>query len=123
MNIKQVPINVAIVMPLIGLFDEPIRPTIQDETVTKKAPKTMINSPSSSLLPIEAPGMKLAGSSAIINIKARLPIPTILIERSLSVLGTLVVASLAPFIEPMLPLNEEIIVGMVFIKVINPPAA
>ena len=31
--------RVAMVIPEIGLFEEPISPTILDETVTKKAPK------------------------------------------------------------------------------------
>ena len=51
-KIKQVPINVAIVIPLIGLLDEPIKPTIRDETVTKNAPKIITSNPNNNLLPI-----------------------------------------------------------------------
>ena len=35
----QVRISVAIVMPEIGLDEEPIRPVMRDDTVTKKKPK------------------------------------------------------------------------------------
>ena len=37
----QVRISVAIVMPETGFDDDPISPTIRDETVTKKNPKMM----------------------------------------------------------------------------------
>ena len=38
-KIVQVRMSVAMVMPEIGLDEEPISPTIRDETVTKKKPK------------------------------------------------------------------------------------
>jgi hypothetical protein len=38
--------------PLIGLLDEPIKPTMRDETVTKKAPKMTTSNPSNKRLPI-----------------------------------------------------------------------
>ena len=41
-NINEVAINVAIVIPEIGFEDEPIKPTILEETVTKKNPNTTI---------------------------------------------------------------------------------
>ena len=96
---------------------------MRDETVTKKAPKIITSSPNNNLLPIELPGIKLLGNKAMININKRLPMPTTLIEISLSVLGTLLISIFSPLIEPILPLNEEIIVGIVFINVMNPPAA
>ena len=123
MKIKQVPIRVAIVIPLIGLLDEPINPTMRDDTVTKKAPKMIISKPNNNLLPTELPGIKLPGSSAIIRISTRLPTPTSLMDRSRSVRGISSFATLFPFKEPILPLNEEMIVGIVLINVMNPPAA
>ena len=114
----------AIVIPLIGLLDEPIMPTIRDETVTKNAPKMMTNKPNNNLLPILAPGINVPGIKAITANKTRLPMPTTFMERSLSVLGTLVSAAAPSFFnEPILPLKEEMIVGIVFINVIKPPAA
>ncbi len=108
----------------MGLFDEPIKPTMREETVTKNAPKMMINSPSNNLLPILLPGISVPGINAITNNNTRLPIPTTFIERSLSVLGTLAATPAPSFLrEPILPLKEEMIVGIVFIKVMNPPAA
>src|SRR5690606_12259781 len=41
-KINEVAIKVAIVIPEIGFDDEPIIPTILDETVTKKNPKIII---------------------------------------------------------------------------------
>src|SRR5688572_4125909 len=109
MKIRQVPIKVAIVIPLIGLFEEPIKPTMRDETVTKKAPKIITSKPSNNLLPILSPGIKLPGINAIIKTRTRLPIPTTLIDRSLSVLLTVSLAEPAPFNEPRLPLKDETI--------------
>ncbi len=40
--------SVAIVMPEIGFDDVPMRPTMRDETVTKKKPKTTTRRPMSS---------------------------------------------------------------------------
>jgi len=50
--------------------------------------------------------------------------PTIFIDRSLSVLGISIFSPASPFFnEPRLPLKDEIIVGKVLIRVIKPPAA
>ena len=48
-KMRQVAISVAIVMPEMGLDDEPMMPTMREATVTKKKPKTTISTPSSSL--------------------------------------------------------------------------
>jgi hypothetical protein len=124
-KIRQVPISVAMVIPLTGLLEEPIKPTIRDATVTKNAPNTITSNPNNNLLPIEVPGISELGISAITSTRTRLPIPTIFIDRSLSVLGTSMVVVLVPSFlsEPILPLKEDIIVGIVLIKVIKPPAA
>src|SRR5215208_4645898 len=39
-NIAHVAISVAMVMPLTGLADVPIRPQMRDDTVTKRKPKS-----------------------------------------------------------------------------------
>ena len=71
-----------------------------------------------------APGINVPGINAITANKTRLPIPTTFIERSRSVLGTFASAVAPPFFnEPILPLKEEMIVGIVLIKVMKPPAA
>ena len=107
----------------MGLFEEPIRPTMRDETVTKKAPKMITNKPNNNLLPIEVPGINLSGRNAIIKTKSKLPIPTTFNERSFSVRKTDDATPPSFFKEPKLPLNDETIVGIVFINVIKPPAA
>ncbi len=43
-------------------------PTMRDDTVTKKKPKTTMNSPRTSLLTMAVPGMK--GRSAMITMSA-----------------------------------------------------
>ena len=43
-KIAEVAISVAMVMPLMGLAELPIRPTIRELTVTKRNPKTTISS-------------------------------------------------------------------------------
>src|SRR4051794_9625739 len=119
-NTRQVAITVAIVIPLIGLLLEPIIPTILDDTVTKKAPNTTTKTPNNNLLKMLSPG--IMGINAMSSIKAMLPNNTTLKLKSLSVRATVLVATLS-LSEPMLSLNEKIIVGMFFNNVINPPAA
>ena len=70
--------------------------------------------------------MSVDGMMATQRIRIKLPMPTTLMDRSFSVLGTF--SSFTPstplfFKEPILPLNEEIMVGMVLIREIKPPAA
>ena len=121
-KIKQVPIRVAIVIPLMGLLEEPISPTIREETVTKKAPNITTSKPISNFCAMLSPGNW--GKNAINKTRPMLPNNTTLILRSLSVLNTSLVDPSVFFpILAKLPLKEETIVGIVFIKVINPPAA
>src|SRR5438045_1055034 len=47
-KIKQVAISVAMVIPEMGFDDEPMMPTIREDTVTKKKPKTTTNKPMTS---------------------------------------------------------------------------
>ena len=55
-KIKQVPIKVAMVIPLMGLLEEPISPTIREETVTKKAPNITTSKPISNFCAMLSPG-------------------------------------------------------------------
>ena len=63
------------------------------------------------------------GKMAISAINVRLPKPTTLIFKSLSVLTTTSFCPPELFIEPKLPLTDFTMVGIVFIKVMIPPAA
>ena len=71
------------VIPEIGLLLDPIIPTILLETVTKKNPKIIINIPTNILLKIESPG--ICGKIPNNTTKIKLPIKTVLKERSFSV--------------------------------------
>ena len=119
-KIKLVPITVAMVIPLIGLFEDPINPTILDETVTNNAPKIITKIPINNFCKILSPGTW--GKMAIKAMSDKLPIPTIFRLRSLSVLNTTSFVVPEFFIELKLPLTDFIIVGIVFINVIIPPA-
>ncbi|MFN5760821.1 MAG: hypothetical protein ACK44U_01980, partial [Sphingobacteriales bacterium] len=56
-NTRQVPIIVAMVIPEIGLLDDPINPTILEDTVTKNAPNITTNTPINNLLKRLSPGI------------------------------------------------------------------
>ncbi len=116
---RHVPISVAIVMPDIGLLLDPTRPTMRLATVTKKNPKIITNTPIKSRWKTPSPGM--FGRTAVSAINIRLPIITTLKERSCSVRATLAVPF--SFSDETLSRNELMIVGIVFINVMNPPAA
>ena len=60
-KIAEVAISVAMVMPLMGLAEEPIRPTMRELTVTKRNPKKTISSDAArfSTTPSCAPGTGL----------------------------------------------------------------
>jgi hypothetical protein len=88
-----VAISVAMVMPEMGLEEEPIRPTMREETVTKMKPKTMTRTATSSRLRKELPGMK--GRATSTNTRARLPAMTVTKERSRSVRRMLAAAVLS----------------------------
>jgi hypothetical protein len=112
---------VAIVIPEMGLLLLPINPTMRLLTVTKKAPKITTSMPIRSLFQIDSPG--ICGNNAISITSARLPNITNLKEISFSVLGTSAPPSFFSFKEPMLSLKEDMMVGMVLIRVMIPPAA
>src|SRR4028118_2293039 len=52
----HVRIRVAIVMPETGFEEEPIRPTIREDTVTKKNPKTTTSSEATAFPCVGIPG-------------------------------------------------------------------
>ena len=55
-KIVQVRISVAMVMPETGFEEDPIRPTMRDETVTKKNPKTTTRIDATKLPCVGMPG-------------------------------------------------------------------
>src|SRR5262245_12327823 len=57
-NSRHVRINVAIVMPEIGLDEVPMSPVMRDETVAKKKPKIRIRIAASALPCVGKPGAK-----------------------------------------------------------------
>src|SRR3982751_6106100 len=89
-KIAQVRSNVAIVMPEIGLEDDPSSPVIRELTVTNRNPKSTIIAP-----PAIRPAM-LGGincEEAIPATRAKQPITTTERGRSRSVLGTAFLSS------------------------------
>ena len=53
-KIRHVNSNVAIVMPDIGLLDEPISPVKREETVTKRKPKSTISAAAARFTQVDA---------------------------------------------------------------------
>ncbi len=109
-------ISVAIVMPEIGLDDEPIRPVMRDETVAKKNPNSTIRIETRTLPCVGRPGVtarKIASSSE--------PPSTTVIGMSRSVRSCAPPAA-AP--NPLRPSRADpMIVGSVRARVINPAAS
>src|SRR5687767_6387534 len=117
-KIVQVRISVAIVIPEIGLDDEPISPTILDDTVTKKNPNTITRIETTKLPCVGSPG-----ASARNNASTTVPTSTTVIGMSRSVR---IVAAVPPSLAPrsrMLSRNDDTIVGMVRASVIRPAAS
>ena len=112
---------VAMVMPEMGLLEDPINPTIREETVTKKAPNNTTRMPINNLLSTPFPGT--CGMMAMSKIRPRLPHNTIFTDRSFSVRMTFCNPSFPDRTDPRLPLKDEMMVGMVLIRVMKPPAA
>ena len=120
-KIRLVPITVAMVIPLIGLLEEPISPTMREDTVTNKAPNKITSTPISNFCRKLSPGT--CGNTAISPISARLPKPTTFRFRSFSVRRIAAAPGwLLAFKEATLPLMDLTMVGIVFSKVITPPA-
>ena len=102
-------------IPDTGLFEDPIRPTIREDTDAKKNPKiTMIRDP-----------IGLTGKVGISQI--RITIATIMISstdmgRSCCVRTTFLFSCFLPMLD-MACLKVRIISGNVLIRLITPPAA
>ncbi len=106
--------SVAIAIPETGLLELPMSPTIREETVAKKKPKTtMITAPRKFT--------GIAGTSQIIRIIAAMPISTKFIGRSCAVLALPVL--LLPFMLFMESRKVVIISGRDLISEIIPPVA
>ena len=111
--------RVAIVIPETGFELVPIRPTIRDDTVTKKKPNTTMRTPSR-MRPPKVPGRN--GNSAMMATSARLPPTTTPMGRSWLVREGRAAPAPARMLA-MLPLNAATMVGSVRRSVMNPPAA
>src|ERR1035437_264161 len=95
-KMADVAISVAIVIPEMGLAEEPIRPTIRELTVTKRKPKTTISKEAARLAsqPTKAPGTGLNSRKQNIRITSTIEPPTTtLIGRSFSVRRGLTLAA------------------------------
>ena len=106
--------RVAIAIPETGLLELPTRPTIREDTVAKKNPKTtMINAPR------RVTG--IAGTIQMINTIARMPRRMNCIGRSCAVLAVLVL--LLPFMLFMESRKVVTISGRDLIREMIPPVA
>src|SRR4051794_38318829 len=117
MKIEQVRMRVAIVIPEIGLEEEPINPTIREETVTKKNPNTTTSSEASTL-----PWVGIRGATARKMASSTVPPRTIDSGMSCSVRARPPASVLAEK-SFTLSRNEDTMVGMVRARVIRPAAS
>src|SRR5574338_205752 len=113
----HVRMSVAIVMPETGLDDEPISPTIRDETVTKKKPNTITRTETRML-----PCVGIRGATTRKIASSTVPARTIVIGMSRSVRAR---AAAPPRALKSFTLwrNEETIVGIVRASVMRPAAS
>jgi hypothetical protein len=121
-----VAIKVAMVIPLTGFDEFPIRPLMREATVTNRNPKTTTNIAAIKFetMPVSAPGMGLNFSRAhIITMITAEPMITNRMERSRSVRSVSVIAACFARTSLSPALNAENIVGIVLISVIRPDAA
>src|SRR5918993_1709929 len=110
-KIVQVRISVAIVIPETGFDEDPISPTIRDETVTKKKPKMIVSTAATTLPCVGNPGATARNTAS-----TRVPMRTIDIGRSRSVRAC--VGDVAPPRKSFtLSRNDETIVGIVRARV------
>ncbi len=116
-KIVQVRISVAMVIPETGFDDEPIRPTILDETVTKKNPKMTTRIEATKL-----PCVGIAGAMARNSANSTVPMSTMLrgISRSVRLWPPAAPLALKSL---MLSRNDETIVGIVRASVMRPAAS
>src|SRR5215510_13868153 len=116
---RQVAMSVAIVIPEIGFEDDPIMPTMREETVTKKKPKTTIRT-DIRRLPGNFPG--IWGRTDISSARPIDPIRTKVIgmSRSVRFRESPDVCRRSPEKSARLSRNEVIIVGSDLRSVITP---
>src|SRR4029453_7971184 len=113
-KIVQVRISVAIVIPEIGLDDDPISPTMRDETVTKKKPKITTSTEAMKL-----PCVGSRGASARNSARRRVPASTSVIGMSRSVrVRPPPVPELLALRSRTLSRNDDTMVGIVRASVI-----
>src|SRR5688572_23435387 len=117
-KIVQVRISVAIVIPEIGLDDDPISPTMRDETVTKKKPKITTSTEATKL-----PCVGSRGASARNRARRRVPPSTSVIGMSRSVRVRPPGPELLALRSRTLSRNEDTMVGIVRASVIRPAAS
>src|SRR5215218_3035974 len=117
-KIVQVRIRVAIVMPEIGLDDDPISPTMRDETVTKKKPKITTRMDATKL-----PCVGSRGATARKRARSTVPTSTSVIGMSRSVRVRAAAPPPLALKSRMLSRKEETIVGIVRASVISPAAS
>ena len=107
------------VMPLTGFEEVPMSPTMREDTVTKKNPKTTMRT-ASRTRPPNVPGRK--GRKAMMSASARLPTSTMPMGRSRLVRAVDSVPA-PPRRLATLPRKAAMMVGSVLRRVMNPPAA
>ena len=120
-KIRQVNSSVAIVMPEIGLDDEPITPVIRELTVTNRNPKSTIIAP-----PMSRPGRSVGIScdAATASTSPSEPRTTTAMGRSRSVRGMPPSSPDRPERRSRrLPVTEATISGSALIMLRMPPAA
>src|SRR6187397_795541 len=115
-KIVHVRIKVAMVMPEIGLDDEPISPVMRDATVTKKKPKMTIRIDARKL-----PFVGILGATARKMASASDPPRTTIMGMSRSV-RLCCTADLPPPKSFTLSRNDATMVGIVRARVIRPEA-
>ncbi len=123
-NATDVPISDAIVMPLVGFDVTPTRPTIRDDTVTKKNANTTTHTAATARTGDDPTAPKTCGTSANTPAMISSPKPTVFSERSSPVRGTVTDASPSRSRSCRVPMRKlSTIVGMLRISVIRPAAA
>ena len=117
------PINDAMVIPLVGLEVTPTRPTMRDDTVTKKKANTTTQTEAVARTAKESIANTL-GTIAITRAITARTMMTTLSERSRSVRGVFSVVDPTRDLSCAKPMRKlSIIVGMLFMSVIRPPVA
>src|SRR4051812_11940226 len=116
-KMRHVAIKVAMVMPEIGFDELPMMPTMRDETVTKKKPKTTMRI-AMNKEPGNVPGR--FGRSAMMRTSAMAPTSTNESGRSRSVRLRVAAPAAPPRRSRIESRNDEMIVGSDLMSVMTP---